>query len=334
MPYQNRSHRNRRRPRERLEARTANHTGFNPVFVWDKPGTSPYEDEAADPRPRRNTDQDSCAVSVCSQIEPARWDDSSTEGRDRAYSHDTNPWDDSSESLRDTPSTPLNPLAKEFVPKERLISNERIHPNYMRISCAIKVEGCGIVGNPFVPDAVAPALFFAHARPEDRPCLRVDFDFNQVLEQPFDERVIPRFLATRLSRPRRYAVNDGPVIEQFVPLTVKWYAGHVKHLGYGRAVQPPGDLDGDAEVIQMCPTDGLMERLVRMTWVSKSPLVWPHNHRTREWLFGDVQANLDTLKEKIHPKRITIWFLNPGGLDATTLQELVPDGGLGSLPLR
>ena len=329
MSYPNHSHISGRIPQENRELRTANHTGFSPILAL-RLCTLPNEYEAPSCRPRKNSGQDSCAVTVCSQIEPARWEDSSTEGRDRAYSIDTNPWDDSSESPRYTPKSPLDPLAEKFIPKECLISIERIRPKYMRISCAIKVEGCRIVGNPFVPDATAYALFSAHARPEDKPCLRLDFDFNQILGQSFDERVIPHFLASRISRFRLDAVNDGPIIEPFVPLAVKWYAGHVKHLGYGRAVQPPGDLDGDAEVIQWCPEDGLMERLIRMTWVSTSPSLWPYNERSKESLFPDLRANLDTLKEKIHSKKITIWFLNPGGLDATTLQELVPDGGLGS----
>ena len=330
MSYPDRSHRNRRRPQETRELRTANQTGFSPIFVWQKLDTLPNEDEVASSRPRRNTDQDSCAITVCSQIEAARYEDSSTEGRDRAYSIDTNPWDDSLESPRDIPKRSLNPLAKEFIPKEHLISNERIRPKYTRISCAIKVEGCEIVGKPFVPDATAPALFSAHARPGDKPCLRLDFDFYQILEQPFDTRLIPHFVPSRISRIRLDAVNDGPIIEPFVPLTVRWYAGHVKLLGYGRAVEPPGDLDGDAEVIQLCPEDRLMERLIRMAWVSTSPALWPYNERSKESLFPDLRANLDALKEKNQSKEITIWFRNPGGLDATTLQELVPDGGLGS----
>lgn len=221
MSYPNHSHINGRRQQETRELRTANHTGFSPIFVWQKLNTLPNEDEAASSRPRRDTGQDSCAVTVCSQIEPARYEDSLTEGRDRAYSIDTNPWDDSSESPRDTPKRPLNPLATEFIPKERLISNVRNNPKYMRISCAIKVEGCEIVGNPFVPDAVAYALFSAHSRLEDRPCLRLEFDFNQVLEQQFDERVIPHFVPSRISRCRLNAVNDGPIMEPFVPLTVR-----------------------------------------------------------------------------------------------------------------
>lgn len=98
----------------------------------------------------------------------------------------------------------------------------------------------------------------------------------------------------------------------------------------------PGDLKGDSDpIIQLCPEgpEGkLMERLIRMTWVSTSPLFWRYDdEKSKMLLVPPIRANLDALENMPQPKEITIWFLNPWGLDATNLQGLVesfPGGGL------
>ena len=227
-------------------------------------------------------------------------------------------WSSSQEELRDTPIRPLNPFAEEIRPKEHLLSNlpnVQFHQKLMRISCAIKVEGCEIRGSPFVPNDAACALFSADTRPGEMPCLRLDFDFHRVSKPRIDSNAITRPTAgSRTACPR---VNAGPsppadlLLTRLLPyakgactehgqllvsLTVRWCSGHmVDLLDYSRAVEPPRDWIGDAEVFQLCPEPGIMERLIRMTWVSTYPMFGPKYGRRKKKLASDFRANLVAL---------------------------------------
>lgn len=231
---------------------------------------------------------------------------------------------------------PLDPFAGEFRPSRRFSSNPsssnvKIHKVPSR-SCAFKVGNSEIFGNPFVPNDDAQALFSAYALPNAMPCLRLEIGFNQVLDEPYDGILTSRI--ENGSRKAYFIVNSsniGPSFQRFFPPTVRWCTRHVIDLGYRRAVQYPGDLNDDAEVIQLCPEGPEkrlehrpMERLISMTWVSTSPHVWRYNdERTKKMLAPPVRASLDALENKRQPEEITIWFLNPWGLDATDLEWLV-----------
>ena len=245
-----------------------------------------------------------------------RWRVHETWESDSTISRTTNDTDPTATSGGE--GRPFNALAKEFIPLDQ---------RFWRIRCAIKVEGCRVFGNPFPHNDATYALFSADARPFDMPCIRLEFDFNQILKPPYDFSGIP------LSKAGAFAalssVCTGPSIEctefgdPFAPLTLRWYRGNtIDHVCYRRVVGGLGDWLGDEEVIRLCPEGRLMERLIRMTWVSTLPMLWPKLRKVRSKIAFDVEANLCALLGQDQPREISIWFLNPWGLDATNLQEL------------
>lgn len=306
--------------------RAADHTGVNPAFERQESATLQKGNEAAHHRPRIYTDREPRVIGDGSHTGSLR---QLTEGKDREESVNTrvNVWIDSLEFFPVFPVRALSPLARDCSPNEQSISipsNVQVHQRPIRISCAIKVDGCEMIGNPFVANSAAFALFSANPRPDDSPCLRLGFDSMQVLRQPFDELVFPRSIrGSVFAHSLINALDLGPFFQHFKPPTVRWYAEHVKHLDYRRAVEPPGDRNGDAEVIQLCPGDTLRECLIRMTWVSTSPYLWGYNEATEVMFVPHIRANLWALKDKHQSKEITIWFLNPWDHDATHLHELV-----------
>lgn len=192
-------------------------------------------------------------------------------------------------SLRNTSVGLFNPLAKDFNP----------YYQFRRISCAIKVGDCRLVGDPFIPKDAAYVVFSADARQKDMPCIRLEINFNQASEH----------VSSLSAKP-------------FV--TVRWYPGRmIGHLDYRRVVLSPGDCNGDTEVIKLCPQGGPMESLFRMTWVSKRPMLHKEKTQKSNFLAPAYRSILGVLKNRPQPKEVTIWFLSPWHFDGTNLQDLV-----------